>query len=166
MPLTPLREYPTFGRVTTWEEWLLATATALPDMLFPWFISNMVGFVLLWIAIKVPWLSRKAWGVLLILASIVNIYTVLTDPKGYIEFGVLAIPPMQHFIYSRYFANPAFFVLFIAACQSIVGFVFLLSETPSLLKAGLTGAIIWFFGLAPLGLGSAFPLSLVYATTI
>ena len=171
MPFVNLSEFPTFGRVATWDEWRTATSQALPDMLFPWFVSNMSGFLLLWIAIKFPWFSRQSWGLLMMLACVVNCYEmVLTDPTGYHEFGVLAIPPLQRFIYSKYFANPAFMVLPIAAGQMAIGLALLLcGEKPSrrrLLKAGLTGAIVWFFGIAPLGLASAFPSSLVFASTM
>jgi hypothetical protein len=167
MPFTPLREYPTFGRVATWEEWRQATAIALPDFMFPWFVSNTLGFVLLWIAIKgYPGLVRRAWGLLMILAFLVNTYLVTTDPIGYREFGVVAFPPMQHFIYSRLFANPALLVLPIAIGQVIIGLILLLGETPELLKKGLTGALVWFFGVATLGIGSAFPATLIYASTM
>jgi len=167
MPFVSLKEFPTFGRVATWEEWRNATGQALPDFLFPWFVSNMLGFVLLWIAVKYPWFSRKAWGALMILASIVNSYAMLfMDPTGYHEFGVLAIPPMQHFIYSKFFANPAFLVLAIALCQLLVGIILLLGESPNVLKAGLAGTIVWFLSITPLGLMSGFPSSLTYATTM
>ena len=166
MPVVLLREFPTFGRVATWEEWRNATAQALADFLFPWFVSNMVGFLLLWIAVKFPWFSRKAWGLLMIIACFVNSYMMITDPTGYIEFGVLAIPPMQRFIYSKFFASPALLVLPIALFQLLVGIILLLSETPSVLKAGLAGAIFWFLGITTLGLASAFPSSLIYATTM
>jgi cytochrome bd-type quinol oxidase subunit 2 len=166
MSFVPLREFPTFGRVATWEEWRTATAETLPNFLLPWFISQMVGFAMLWIAMKYPSYSRKTWGFLLILASVVNFYIVLDDPTGMHEFGVIAVPPLQRFIYSRFFASPALFIIPMAACQNIIGFVLMFSESPSQLKAGLTGAIIFFFGIAGLGIGSAFPSSLVYASTM
>lgn len=126
----------------------------------------MLGFVLLWIAIKFPVFSRKAWGLLMILACLVNSYVTMTDPTSYIEFGVLAIPPMQHFIYSKYFANPVLFLFPIAVFQFVVGIILLLSKTPSVLKLGLAGAIFWFVGIASLGLASAFPSSLIFASTM
>jgi cytochrome bd-type quinol oxidase subunit 2 len=161
-----LSEFPTFGRVATWDEWRIATAQALPHVLFQWFVSNMVGFLLLWIAVKFPWFSRKAWGLLMIMASFFNAYMAITNPTRYIEFGLLAIPPMQRFIYSKFFASPALLVLPIAVIQLLIGIILLLSETPSTLKAGLVGAIFWFLGLTTLALGSAFPSSLIYATTM
>jgi cytochrome bd-type quinol oxidase subunit 2 len=90
----------------------------------------------------------------------------ITNPTRYIEFGLLAIPPMQRFIYSKFFASPALLVLPIAVIQLLIGIILLLSETPSTLKAGLVGAIFWFLGLTTLALGSAFPSSLIYATTM
>ena len=78
--------------------------------MLPWFISNMIGLVLLWIA-------RKVWGFLMILASFANTRVVMTDPNNYHEYGVLSIPPYQHIIYSKFFVNPALLVFPIAMCQ-------------------------------------------------
>lgn len=164
----PLREYRTFGRVQTWEEWRTATSDFLPDFIFPYIVCNVLGFLLLWLAIAFgrARFSRKAWGFLMILASIANSYVALTDPKGYQEYGVLAIPPIQHFIYSRFFSSPELLVIPIAVGQFVIGLILLLSEVPFQLKVALAGASIFFFGIASLGLGSAFPSSLVYATTM
>jgi hypothetical protein len=170
---TPLRDYPTFGRVATWDEWRDAMSTSLHDYMLPWFISNMIGLVLLWISIKAPRGARKVWGFLMILASFANTLVVMTDPNNYHEYGVLSIPPYQHIIYSKVFANPALLVFPIAMCQNIIGFVLMLSNdettTPAAtwrLKAAMTGLMIFFFGIAPLGIGSAFPATLIYATTM
>jgi len=194
-----LRDYPTFGRVSTWNEWQDATVKSIPDYILPWFISNMVGFAILWIAIPYPILGRKIWGFLLVVASAVNTYQMLTNQYGYLEFGVvsiiqdiqkltyiymcvcmkmisfhsfplshvqLATPLLQGFIYSTFFSSPAHFVLPIALCQFLIGLVLMYSQTMWLLKASLTGAIIFFFGISFLGMGSAFPSSLVYASTM
>jgi hypothetical protein len=126
--MMPLREYPTFGRVATWDEWRDATAQSLHDYMLPWFISNMVGFVLLWISIQAPRVARKVWGLLMILASLANTRVVMTDQQNYHEYGVLSIPPYQHFIYSTYFVNPALLVFPIAVCQNMIGWVLMLSE--------------------------------------
>lgn len=89
--IQPLREYPTFGRVATWNEWQDATVKSMPDYMIPWFISNMVGFAILWIAIPYPVLGRRLWGFLLVVASAVNTYQMLTNPNGYLEFGVVSL---------------------------------------------------------------------------
>lgn len=177
----PLNDYPTFGRVASWDEWKEATATNLPDSLGPWFISNMLGFILLWIALLVDddkrrgptatttAIARRSWGALMMIAGFVNAFVLWTEPNGYIEFGVLAIPPLQHFIYSQYFfaANPAYLVGPIILGQWAIGIVLLQrTPTPARLKMALIGTFIWFLGIAPLGMGSAFPASLIYASTM
>lgn len=164
--IQPLREYPTFGRVATWNEWQDATVKSMPDYMIPWFISNMVGFAILWIAIPYPVLGRRLWGFLLVVASAVNTYQMLTNPNGYLEFGVLAIPPLQTFIYSTFFSSPSHFVLPIALCQLIIGIILMYTQKAWLLKISLTGAILFFLGISFLGMGSAFPSGLVYASTM
>jgi hypothetical protein len=171
MPLAPLTKYPTFGRLASWDEWKDATATHLPDLLWPWFISNSVGFALLWISLlderSGTQVARRSWGALMVTAGVVNSFFLWTDPKVYIEFGVLAIPTLQRFIYSKYFLNPTYLVGPIIICQWAIGIIMLQrNPKPAILRMALFGAIIWFLGITPLGLGSAFPSSLVYASTM
>mmetsp|Transcript_26239 Transcript_26239/g.56863 ORF Transcript_26239/g.56863 Transcript_26239/m.56863 type:complete len:191 (-) Transcript_26239:132-704(-) len=167
MPFTPWHEDPAFGTVATWEEWRAATARTLPEFFQQWFYSQLLGFVLLWTAIAgFPGLVRRAWGLLMILAALVNTYASIMDPTCYIDYGVVAVPPMQHFIYSRLFASPALLVLPIAIGQLVIGLVLFLSEEPSLLKKGLTGAMVWFFGVSTLGFGSGFPATWIFASTM
>lgn len=201
MAITPLHDYPTFGRVATWDEWLAATAQSVPDFLFPnWIISNMLGFVLLWMAIAetkhqqrlqmqhhtnddeatptaplvIKWISaRQVWGFLMMLAAIFNTYIMMKDPYCYLEFGVLAIPPLQRFIYSPWFASPPYLVYPIAAGQMWIGYVlWSFPRHPTTdrdvwyVKAALIGILIWFFGIAPLGMASGFPAGLIYASTM
>jgi hypothetical protein len=166
-----IKEYPTYGRVSSWDEWKDATATFLPDSLVPWCMSNMVGFGLLWISIlwkgHGPEMARRTWGALLLIAGLVNSLVLWTDPTSYHDFGVLSIPPLQQFIYSNYFSNPAYLVVPIILCQWAMGYILIQKDPPlSWLKMALRGAVIWFLGIAPMGLGSAFPSSLLYATTM
>ena len=163
----PLREFESFFRVTSWGEWYYVTKLTFPVYFVPWLISNLVGVVLLLVAVRVPKIARMSWGFLLILAALANAYVSLTDPIGYLEYGILAIPPMQRFIYSRFFSRPEFLVLPIALCQGLIGIELLFDEhSPHLQKVALASIIIFFFGLTTLGIGSAFPSSLLYAMTM
>ncbi len=162
-----LREFESFKRVTTWGEWLDVTKAAFPEYLPNWAVCNLVGLLLLAISFYIPSFSRKTWGLLMILASVVNTYMMLTDPTCYIELGVLAVPPMQSFIYSRYFARPELIVLPIAFCQLLIGAELLFDEKSSRLRKIALGSVITFFiGLVFLGVGSGFPSSLLYALTM
>ena len=143
------------------------TKATFPEYFPNWAVSNLVGLLLLAISFYIPSFSRKAWGLLMILASVVNSYMMLTDPTCYIEFGVLAVPPMQRFIYSRYYARPELIVLPIAFCQFLIGIELLFDEKSlRLRKIALGSAITFFIGLVFLGVGSAFPSSLLYALTM
>ena len=114
-----------------------------------------------------PNVSRKSWGFLMVVASVVNTYMMRVDPTCYIEFGVLAVPPMQRFIYSQYYARPELIVLPIAFCQFLIGIeLFFDEKSHRLRKIAIASLITFFVGLVFLGLGSAFPSSLLYAFTM
>ena len=82
-------------------------------------------------------------------------------------FGVLAVPPMQRFIYSQYYARPELIVLPIAFCQFLIGIeLFFDEKSHRLRKIAIPSLITFFIGLVFLGLGSAFPSSLLYAFTM
>lgn len=162
-----LREFDSFKRVTTWGEWLDVTKATFPEYLPNWAVSNLVGLLLLSMSFYIPSLSRKTWGFLMVLASAVNTYMMLTDPECYHDFGVLAVPPMQRFIYSRYYARPELIVLPIAFCQFLIGVeLFFDEKSYRFRKIALGSAITFFIGLVFLGVGSAFPSSLLYAFTM
>ena len=163
----PLRDFDSFFQVSTWSGWLDNTLVAFSEYTFPWLISNLIGVVSLLVAVRSPNLSRKTWGFLLIVAAVVNAYTVLTDPTAYHEFGVVAIPPIQKFIYSRCFARPEYLVFPIAVCQGLVGIELLFDNSSRFRRVlALRAAIVFFIGIATLGVGSAFPSSLLYAMTM
>ena len=103
----------------------------------------------------------------MVLASIVNTYMMSVDPTCYLEFGVLAIPPIQRFIYSQYYARPELIVLPIAVCQFLIGIeLFFDDKYHRLRKIAISSLITFFVGLVFLGLGSGFPSSLFYAFTM
>lgn len=162
-----LRELDSFKRVTSWEEWYQVTKDTFPEYLPNWTVSNLVGLLLLVVSFYRPNFSRKSWGLLMVVASIVNTYMMSVDPTCYIEFGVLAVPPMQRFIYSQYYARPELIVLPIAFCQFLIGIeLFFDEKSHRLRKIAIASLITFFIGLVFLGLGSAFPSSLLYAFTM
>ena len=59
-----LREFDSFKRVTTWEEWLDVTKATFPEYFPNWAVSNLIGLLLLAISFYIPSFSRKAWGLL------------------------------------------------------------------------------------------------------
>ena len=162
-----LRELDSFKRVMSWEEWYHVTKNTFPEYLPNWTVSNLVGLLLLVVSFYRPNFSRKSWGLLMVAASIVNTYMMIVDPTCYVEFGVLAVPPMQRFIYSQYYARPELIVLPIAFCQFLIGIeLFFDEKSHRLRKIAIASLITFFVGLVFLGLGSAFPSSLLYAFTM
>ena len=77
-----------------------------------------------------------------------SIRMMSVDPTCYIEFGVLAVPPMQRFIYSQYYARPELIVLPIAFCQFLIGIeLFFDEKSHRLRKIAIASLITFFIGL-------------------
>jgi hypothetical protein len=88
----------------------------------------------------------------------VNLNAVLRSPQIYVAaYGPLAFA-YQKFIYGPFVANPSWFVVPIAVGQLAIGISLL---TRLWIKAGLCGAMLFLLAITPLGVGSAFPCTLI-----
>jgi hypothetical protein len=133
--------------------------TLAPEYLGPYIGSNVVAIGLLLVAVFWPKVARVLFIVIFIAAGLFNAYMALTQPEGYLNFGELAVLPIyRDFIYGVFSRYTRAFILAIAAGQLAVGGL-LIGKRP-LLTLGVTGGIVFFVGIAPLGIGSAFPFSL------
>ena len=129
----------------------------------PYTISNSIALIVLVLAWKVPTAGRIALAVIFMLASIVNTYTVLTTPEDYLaykDFAVLEI--YRQFIDGWFAKHTQAMVLPIAAGQLLIA-VGMLSMSGRLLKPAIIGVVIFGLAIAPLGVGSAFPCSVLLA---
>jgi hypothetical protein len=88
-----------------------------------------------------------------------NLFASLTMPSFYVEtYGPLATPPYAAFIYGPFAANPAVFVVPIAVGELAIGV--LTAAKGAWVRLGMIGVMVFMVGLAPLGVGGAFPFSL------
>ncbi len=134
----------------------------LQDMLVPYIVLNALALVLLWLAAKKPRLARWVFGAVFVAAALLNAYMAAKNPQAYVDsYGASAwLPVYRDFIHGFFSRATALLVLLIAAGQAVCG---VLLFTPRLYKLGALGAVIFLLAIAPLGLGSAFPLTLIMA---
>jgi hypothetical protein len=85
-------------------------------------------------------------------------YTGISNPQAYVDYGQSAVGLYQKFIYGIFSSYTSLFVSFIALGQILVGILLLMKRTFFLL--GILGGIIFLVAISPLGIGSAFPAPL------
>jgi hypothetical protein len=105
-----------------------------------------------------------AWGIIFILAGIFNIFTVIRDPDAYLTYREHAVEFYKFFIDGVFSSFTIFVVSLIGAGQILVGYFLLRKER--LFLFGILGGILFFIAIAPLGIGSAFPSTLLMAFSL
>jgi len=136
-----------------------------PEFIAPYTISNIVSVVLLVSAYRWPRISRILFVLIFLIAGLFNIYTAMTEPEAYLFYGDMAVlEPYRHFIHGFFSIHTQEIVLAIALGQLCVAA--LLSFKGKLFKLGIVGGVIFFIAITPLGIGSAFPATLLMAIAL
>jgi len=122
-------------------------------------VSNIFALGLILTAVRWPHVARVLVSLLFVGGGTWNLFASLTMPAFYVAtYGHLATPPYQAFIYGPFAANAALFVVPIGIGELAIGLLAAGSGTRVRLSMmGLTGFML---GLAPLGVGGAFPFSI------
>jgi hypothetical protein len=136
----------------------------LPDYWIPYTITNIVAILLIIVCYKWPKIGKVAWGIIFVLAGIFNIYTVVKDPQAYMGYRDHAVDFYKFFIDGVFRSFTIFIVSLIGTGQILVG-IFLLRKG-KLFLLGILGGIIFLVSIAPLGIGSAFPSTLLMAFSL
>jgi hypothetical protein len=137
----------------------------LSEYLVPFIVSNVVALILLGVAILWPRVARWTFAVIFLAAGVFNVYTAITAPESYLMYGETAFLPLyRSFIAGVFSRATAVFVLLIAAGQLTVGA--LLTQRGLAFRLGALGACIFLAAIIPLGIGSAFPFSLIAIAAI
>lgn len=136
----------------------------IQDYWFPYTITHVITFALIFICTKWPKIGKVAWGIIFILAGIFNIYTGISNPHAYIDYGQHAVGLYRKFIYGVFSSYTSLIVSLIALGQILVGIFLFMKRTPFLL--GILGGIIFLVAISPLGVGSAFPSTLLMAISL
>jgi hypothetical protein len=136
-----------------------------PTYLLLYCISNAVALLLLWAAWGRPRIARLLFFLLFAWASWTNWTTALSNPQFYIEYADLSfLNVYKQFIRGWFSHHITAAVGFVATCQALIAVSMLLKGW--MLKLGIIGAIIFLIAIAPLGVGSAFPFSLITSAAL
>jgi hypothetical protein len=129
----------------------------------PWLMSNLISLILIVICFRWVRSGRLIWGVLFITASIINVYIAWTEPELYPQaYGEsAAVGVYKTFIMGWFAEHVALVVTIIGVGQFLVG-IGLVFGGP-LLYPALWGGALFFLAIAPLGIGSAFPSTVLMA---
>ena len=136
----------------------------MPDYWFPYVITHVFAFIMIIICYKWTKIGKVAWGVIFILAGIFNIFMVNKDPQVYLSYRDHAVEFYKFFIDGIFHSFTILIVSLIGTGQILVG-IFLLRKG-KLFFFGILGGIIFLLAIAPLGIGSAFPSTLLMAISL
>lgn len=125
-------------------------------------ISNIVALAMLWVAWTRPAWGRLLFSLLFAWAAWTNTTTVLHTPDDYIGYAQYAlIGWYEQFIYGFFAAHTQLIVLSIAAGQALIALGMWMKGL--LFRIGAIGAMTFLLAIAPLGVGAAFPCTLIMA---
>jgi hypothetical protein len=122
-------------------------------------LSNLVGLLYLFAAIKQPKLARLMFVLLFGWASWINYTTCHQHPEVYSMYAKKSIGIYANFINGWFKGHITILVSCIAIGQSLVAFGMLLKGI--WVKLACIGIIVFLIGIAPLGVYSAFPFSII-----
>jgi hypothetical protein len=136
------------------------------QFLWPYLVSNAIALLALALAFRRPNWVRIATIGLFAWAFTVNARIGLWHPQEYQGFGDLALLPLyRDFIYGWFREHTAWLLLPIAFGQLAIA-VLLIPKSTKLRRIGVLGATAFLLAIAPLGIGSAFPFSLIYVAAM
>jgi len=135
------------------------------EYLIPYVASNVAAIVFAWLAWNRPRVAAWLCAAVFAWASITNATFAMRDPSVYVEYAALAIiPAYRDFISGWFSTHVRWMVLPIAVGQLAIA-ALLVTPKPWR-KLGVVGAIVFLAGIAPLGVGSAFPFSIWFGAAV
>jgi len=135
------------------------------EFLVPNLVSNIISAALVFTAVRWPRVTRVMFVVMFLVAGLFNAYTAVTDPEAYLAYADMAVLDIyRNFITGYLSGHVEEIILAIALGQ--LGVAALLCGSKHILNIGVGGGVIFFVAIIPLGVGSAFPASLLLAVAI
>ena len=130
------------------------------EYLVPYLIANLIALGIFALAFWRPAVIRWIWVAIFVWAATVNTMTAAREPWVYLVYGDLTPSALyRDFIAGWFSTHIQPFVLSIAAGQLTIAI--LLSRAGDARWLGVVGASLFLLAIAPLGVGSGFPFSLM-----
>lgn len=127
-----------------------------------WAISNVLALFILYAANKRPTLARLLLSLVFLWAAFINAYNAFQHPEVYLDYAKLTpVNFYKQIIEGQFSKNITSYVLAIAICQLCIALF--TGHKAILMKMAMWGAIIFLVAIAPLGIGSGFPCTLILA---
>ncbi len=131
----------------------------------PYLVTNLLALGLVVLAFTKPRTTRWLFTALFGGAAIFNAIFALRDPGAYVSgYAKLAAPAYRDFIEGTFAAHTTPIVLSIALGQLVIAVMLALGGRS--LTRGAIGAVVFLVAISPLGVGSAFPSTLILALAI
>jgi len=122
--------------------------------------ANLIALAVLGFAFWRPQVARWFWVAIFVWAASVNTLTAASQPWVYLAYGGLTPSTVyRDFIAGWFSVHIQTFVLSIAVGQMMIAI--LLARSGDARWLGVIGATIFLLAIAPLGVGSGFPFSLI-----
>ncbi len=134
------------------------------EYFIPWLLTNVISLILIGICAKWPRLGSFIWGIIFFLAGVYNGLMTIQQPEAYQIYGETAVPYYKGFIHGSFAENTALFILIIALSQIMISVGLFIKD--KLYKIALIGGIVFLIAITPLGIGSAFPATLLMAVSL
>ena len=136
-----------------------------PELLGPYLGSNIISAALVVTAVKWPRVTRVLFVIIFLAAGVFNAYTAITEPEAYLMYDDMAVLDVyRNFITGVFSSHAQVIVLAIALGQMSIAA--LLCGDNRFLKMSVVGGVVFFIAIIPLGVGSAFPSSLLMAIAL
>lgn len=133
--------------------------------LIAYIISNLFAITLLFLSFKHVKLSRFLFFLLFGWASWANWTTAINSPNDYLNYAEFTFLPLyKNFILGWFSKHILALVGFIATAQALIALLLLLKSW--VYKLGVIGGIAFLVAIIPLGIGSAFPCTIVLAIAL
>ncbi|EAR01427.1 hypothetical protein [Maribacter sp. HTCC2170] len=135
------------------------------EFFVPWGISNLIAILILSAAIRLPKLARLLIALLFFWAFWLNLTTSQYNPGEYLNYAKLTpFSWLADFINGWFKPNITLMVTIIAIGQGLIGIGLLLKN--QIVRIACYGAIVFFIAIIPLGIGAAFPATLITALAV
>src|SRR5215208_7297243 len=130
------------------------------EYLVAYLSANLIAFGILAVAFWRPAIVRWIWVAIFVWAGSVNTMTAAREPWVYLAYGELTPSALyRDFIAGWFSTHIQPFILSIAAGQLTIAI--LLSRPGDARWLGVMGASLFLLAIAPLGVGSGFPFSVI-----